>query len=507
MLTSKGLGIAETVVLDVKHDVAAEASPLVGALNSAACGLVPVTCENYMTLVPENTRNPEYVETMKELSTVLAENIRATFEQISVYGKGVANAITKEINCSDSGFGSQGVAMRHLMDRSEFNFVRVDHEFFSSLIYPVKEVNGTQAYNEISADSISKVKFASWADEDIIKWLDIDNKEINQLLLSPSADLRSALQGLGYADNLPFHYDYDTKSIDFTKPRLRQIERLFIQYVLLCKMVATEEPFEGITQGSLQDYRNHVSFLHGAYTHGMLRLKQVCSSLSAQPINIVELEPAAVVDAVVESTGTTFQIVKVKADIYYNKAGLEFCANSQLPLAELAVAYFHKRYVGLEPSTAASMVNNFEATKLYNQRLVNAINEILGKNRASVLKAVLMKAITAFLVTRPELVDQVTEGTGTTDVSGWVSKFIDDTECNHSLAWEIARKGITTADAVFASGIPAKFLGSLGCDDACKVLRLSVSMGDDSSDVVDRRKTLHKALIHILAEKTLRKGK
>lgn len=504
MLTLKQLALAETLAVDVKHDIVAHSSAIIAGANSTLGGVAPIDKSNYTVEIVKNSADGDHCNYVEEVSEVLAANMRQTFNQIGLYGKGITNAIVDAVAKCDAFTGDvRRSANDFLVSHFNLQFIRTDHPFFSSLLYPQRLPAVTMNFSSVGKDFLSKLRFTRWEDRKIIDWLGIDNQEINQLLMSPNINLPSALNGLAYPYSLPFVYDEKTNTIDFTQPRLNCAEEIFAQYIILSKMVSEDAPFEGLSGGSLEDYRTHISILHKAYTTALITLKKQMSGLASYPIRISELETPQVRDGYVLEGSKAFPIVRANLIVYYNKAGIDLCTAAKLNFTDVAMAYVYQKYVGLEPEAARTYLTNPTGAEDYNRKMINAVCDIIRSMSAVVCNKAIRQAIALFISEHEELLDIT--GKSPVEIGSFIDRLYKDDNWGERLIYQITDSKCTLADGVFKTNFPTMFLKSIGCIDAAAILTRTVSLGREQEVDKDKRENLHVAAIEHFADKLFTK--
>lgn len=492
MLNKATIAIAEMLAMNTTVDLQEVGSPIVKASGSLASGLIPLTNENYQEQLPLTTQSAEFTATMEELSSVLAENVRTTFNQISVYGKGLVNNIVNAFNESDAYIGdADRLAKNFLTGMLDLEFIRTDHPFFSSLLYPVKAPNLGLTFKQISADQFGKISFARWEAEQVIAWLGIDNQEINELLMSSRTDIGYALRDLSCAYELPFKFNDENKTYDFTSPLLSNIDKIFAQYIILCKMVSEDEPFEGLVSGGLNDYREHVTLLHAAYTTALIALKEQVKGLNSSPIRVVEKEPAVVRESVVIEGGKLFPRVRCKGIVYYNSVGMQKCIDAKVNFTDVAIAYLHRKYLTLEPTIANSYLSDPSSITDYMNNLCQNVQKVATEVVGKIYNKIIQDVLLDFLIAHPEINNQ--------DI---VKKEMSENNWGNDVVRAASMYKMGYGDALFDIRFPQKFLAVIGCKDAADILHRTVDL-DYRTDEVGKREVLHEVVIDHLVRKII----
>jgi len=505
MLNSKNLAIAEALAVSVPDaDVLANVSPVVVAMANNLEGVMPMEPENYMARIPElSATSPEYNVIADEVTTALAENLRVTFEQIRAYGRGISNALTHGLNSVESMISNPDrMAKNFLMDSLTLEFIRTDHPFYSSLFYPREAPKLALSLEKVSTDELNKVSFTRWEPNQIQSWLNIDNPEINELMMSANVDLTDALCSLGGGGwRLPFKYDEEHNTVDFTQPYMNQAETLFIQYILLSKMKAEDAPFEGLSAGGLEEYRAHIAFLHTAYQQALISLKNMVSGLVNYPIRIVEHGETVLREALPVEGSKMFKRVRAKATVFFNAAGLDMCLEKSMSFTDVAVAFFYRKYLTLEPSVASTYSSDVDAAQQYLSSLCEHVINIAREASSDIYNRVISQVIFKFLSDSPELSAQFAKDGNTAEIQMAVNRFLDKKNYGSSLFHALSNEKRSTEDAIFWIGLPVDFLGFIGCKDACSVMGMTIGLGNAGDCEVTRRENLHAAVIRHFVNK------
>lgn len=506
MLTSKQLALAETLAIKVECDVESKVSPVIGALNSSLGTVIPVTPDNYMKELPGvAASSPEYTVIAEEVATIMAENARNAFKQIGLYGKGVSAEICNAINKKDAFINNpQSMVKDFLTSYLTIDFVRTDHPFFSSLLYPTKTKPIGINLGAVQDSLLDKVKFAYWEPAKIIEWLGIDNPEIKEVLMNPDVNLGRELQALGQSYNLNFGYDNDRKTVDFNKPWLSCCNSIFAQYIILSKMISEDAPFEGLTGGSLEDYRNHVRLLHTAYTHALIELKKQANGLSMTPIRMVELTEITNRDASILEGSRTYPVLHGKVVVYYTSAGMDLCIAGKINFTDVVIGYLYQKYNNLEPKIAYSYLSVNPNLNEYLENLNYSVIAIIRDMTAAIYKDAISTAVRDFVITRPELLEVV--GETPAEVAKFVDKVMKEGEWGTTLYYQVTEYKHCLSDAVFGTGIISEFLKAIGCKDAASILRRTIDLAHHEDSEVNKRENLHVALIEHFTEKLFTRG-
>lgn len=499
MLTSKIIGIAEALAVDTNANVTEISSPVIKLAGSQLNGVLPLTAETYASRLPElaNT-SEEYKSTMNEVAGIVAENMRVTFDQIGTYAKGLANCISSQIDKQDLYLDdSKRLGANFLMGMLDLEFVRTDHPFFNSLLYPTKVPNTTMSFAQVSVGELNRLKIVRWDTARIVEWLSIDNKEINELLMSSNVDLPNAMYGLFNPWDCPFTIDEKTKTIDYTQPNLNYAELMFVQYIILGKMMADEVPFEGLISGGLEEYRGHITLLFSAYSQALINLKGIASTLVSVPLRIVEREQATVRPFPPIEGSKPYARVRAKAVMYYNAAGLDNCVEAKTTLSEVAAAYFQRKYVLLEPAEATAMVSNVSAAHDFLRRCADGVLSTALDSLNVIYSNLISQAVTDFIISRPELTSDADKEI----LESRIQEMLNDRNWGGALSHSRHTRGLCTKDAIFDTGLPAVFLKAIGCKDACAILENTIYLGRAEDGDLDRRAHLHEAVINHFVHK------
>lgn len=498
MINATNLAIAETLAVSTDKDIMPRLSPVVIALNDQLGGALPITSDNYRSVVTHNSAtNGDYLNTFDNVTDILSEKVRTIFDQIRAYGKPFAALLQDRLYpVFENDFC--GSLNSFLSDDLELEFVKTDHPFFSSLYYPTTKSNPSLTFSDYRKTDFPSVNFARWDSRKIIDWLDIDNPEIKKLLMSSNVDLTDALVSLSNFYSLPFATNYDNESIDFTQPRITRMDTIFVQYIFLAKMAKTEEPFEGLVAGSLEAYRGMVSTLFDAYTEALIELKSVATTLVDSPLRVVELNDGSIREVAPVAGVRPFKRVKAKANVFYNTTGVDMCVESKITMSEIVTAYFWTKYVGLNGAEARGYFADFSSARKGYNNIVNALNEVVGKERSIVLNDAIRKAIIHFVDHSPEL-DEVVKTVYAGSIDALLAKVLTS-NFGDTINYWVARENQGVAAAIEESGLVTCFLEGIGCKDAGQILREVGVHCHHTSTEVDQRKTLHVAVINYLVK-------
>lgn len=499
MVTTKTLSIAEAIAANYDKSLNGYTSAIVTVLNNTSGGALPLTAENYRHEVPKNTReNPEYLTVMEESSTILAEKIRCIFDQISIYGKGLTRHLVNVIEREESAAASDRAIAEFLSGGIEFSFIKVDHPFFSSPMYPTEAPKTSMDFNGVSNLSFKKVSFPNMESRDILAWINTPNKEIGELLLSPSVDLSSVLSCLSRPYNIGVKYDYDKESIDFTQPNFSDHEKLFAAYIMVSKMYASEEPLSGVS-GSLADYRELITLLYFGLTIALVQLKAIAAHQSSVPIRVTEIKPATVMNSPVVEGGEMYPRVRGKVAVHFNTVGAEMCISNKTTLSDVATAYLYARYVTIKGDEAHHLLSDVtRAVGVYSDQrheIRRRINERAGKIYCGYLRA----GLSEFLREHPELEPYL----GEEGITGFANNLIVE-HYGEDIARGISSKNRQPLEnIIMGSGFLHKFLCRIDCADAAWILDRTRHEVSDSASTVEKRQALTVTIYRYLARMLL----
>lgn len=327
-------------------DLHERASDIIKGLNETTAAAAAYTEENIAVNLPAFTSsNPEHTEAMDATTDIIASRIRAGLETISKRVKPVLKAVEMEIsnqldanNVVDTIFGAVRVEA-----------VNIEPAFLKSPFFPKAAPATFVDINTVKTSDLLRGAYPQMTGEELVELIAVNVPELATFYSNPSEVKRV------YDSLFVEKYYYDVVSAGAIQDgvininagdnfRFGNFRPMVIASLILNRLVAMEDPLDGITGVSLDDYRASLIITRDLLSTLLFRFGQIWETRAAA--GVVILDEGVQLG---KKLGNT-QLLEGTLTVGYNRAVLEMFADAEsLSLSEFAVGYCYAKARGYRP--------------------------------------------------------------------------------------------------------------------------------------------------------------
>lgn len=326
-------------------DLNENASDVIKGLNATTASINGFTEDNIAVELPDYTRLvDEHTFFMDEATTIIAERIRAALSTISKTVKPILKDVEARIinkldpsNVVESIFSYVNVEM-----------VNIEPSFLNSRFYPGEIPANFEGIPSVRLDQLLSGTWPQLSAEELTELVYVDVPEVRTFLNNPT-EIKEVYDTLFLRKNW---YDiFDGNSIsdgvanigNHDNYKFTSFRKLVIGSMLLNKLVANDDPLEGVTGVSLSDYRASLRVTRDLFNTLLFIFKQVWEQRAAAGVVIISDGVKVVTTDYGNLQGKP--VLQGKLVIGYNNAVLEmFASSGELSLSEYAVGYVYAKY-------------------------------------------------------------------------------------------------------------------------------------------------------------------
>lgn len=499
MITKSSLSIAEAIAVAVNTDTPVHAKPLVAGLNEVSYSSVQYDDNFRSELLAVTSEDPTHTAVLDATSTKVAEAVRDALDSIGVYGVAFGKSIADAVGLSYTRKSLQMLSYSLL----EHKFINVDDPFFDSPIFPTEVKNKAFDFKSIKLDALKRLEFNYPGNKEILDYVNSEHPDVKEILNDTEYELTAAsalLLDLGEIQNA-FTYLADG-SVDFTKVKSLEINRLMKAYVIATKMYVSDEPAPWVVKGNLGDYREHVNMMFNGLTHYLINLKEVVGFYKARPVTISELNQVMLANHTVAEYAES-KFLKGKVVVYYTDKALE----TGVSLSELVLAYFWAK-LNNKPVGSDVLLTKPDEVKRLAEGYYESIDLQLKARAKASFVALANTAGVKFIMERELVLDRckdlMPEGAL---VAEWLrDKLCDEYErAYHSVCDSVdtdrpeqANQPSPMLTGILASTLVPSFLRVIGCNMAASIVSHTYVNKEVALTPQEQREALHEALIKVL---------
>lgn len=333
LATEKGINLHE------------KTSDIIKGLNETTASVVSFTEDNIAVDLPAYTSAViDHTEVMDATTTIVADKIRGALGTIS---KVIKPIITKAESQLRSCVSAEN-AVERIMRSANIDMVNVEPAFLDSFFYPKEAAGVFRDATSIRLSDLLKGSYPSMTGPELIDLISLDVPDVQPFLTSPEEVKRI------YESIFVEKYFYEIFNIDAVKDgvaaigsplnyRFSSFRTMVITSMILNKLTAMEDPLDGVTGISLDEYRTSVRMTRDLLNTMLWHFKNIWQQRARAGIVIVdnELKYAPSPDDI---TGK-LPVIQGRICVGYNNAVLEMFANSdELSLSEYVLGYVYARF-------------------------------------------------------------------------------------------------------------------------------------------------------------------
>lgn len=338
LATEKGLDLHE------------KASDIIKGLDETTASIVSFTPDNIATELPDYTAIvPVHSEVMEVSSTIVADTIRSALYTISKTVKPLLVQAEERIRNQLSA----QTAVEAIMDAVNIEMVNIEPEFLNSPFYPSSVAATMEGIDTIALTDLMKGSYPRLSGSELVDYIAVDVPDLMQFFSNPS-EVERVYDTLfidknfytifrGGSINNGFANINNVSNFDFGSFRT-----LVIATLLLNKFVSLDDPIDGLTGVSLEDYRTSLILSRDLFKTLLYRFKQVWNERAAAGIVILTNTTADTPSVVNNDIGVD-NLLGGSVTVGYNRAVLEMFANSdELALSEYVLGFLYAKRRGYQ---------------------------------------------------------------------------------------------------------------------------------------------------------------
>jgi len=333
LATEKGINLHE------------KTSDIIKGLNETTAAIVSFTEENIAVDLPAYTSAViDHTEVMDATTTIVADKVRGALQTISKVIKPIIVKAEAQLRSCVSAEN----AVERIMRAATIEMVNIEPAFLNSFFYPKEAAGIFRDATVIRLESLLKGSYPSMSGADLVELISLDVPDVQPFLSSPDEIKRV------YDSLFVEKYFYEVFNIDAVKDgvaaissplnyRFSSFRTMVIASMILNKLSAMEDPLDGVSGISLDDYRTSVRMTRDLFNTMLWHFKNIWEQRARAGIVIVDnqLQYAPSPDDI---TGKT-PVIQGRISVGYNNAVLEMFANSdELSLSEYVLGYAYARF-------------------------------------------------------------------------------------------------------------------------------------------------------------------
>lgn len=335
LATEKGIDLHENV------------SDVIKGLNECTSNIRGFTEDNIAVDLPDYTKAvDEHTVIMEEVTTVIADRVRSALNTISKTVKPILKRVeTRLIEAIDPGNVSE-----HIFNYVDVQMVNVEPSFFSSPFYPQEIPANFAGVPTVRLDQLIQGIYPEMSGEDLVEMIAVNVDELRGFFSDPSEVKRvydtffvgkhwfELFHGSAVSQgsvNLGAYENYAFKSF---RP-------LVIGSLILNKLASMDDPLEGVTGVSLEDYRTSLRLTRDLFSTMMVKFKHIWEQRAAAGVVIITDGAKLAPSEYGLLSGTP--VIQGSLMIGYNNAVLQmFADKEEMSLSEFAVGYLYAKLTG-----------------------------------------------------------------------------------------------------------------------------------------------------------------
>lgn len=330
-------------------DLSEEVGDVIKGLNATTASINGFTEDNIAVELPDFTRIvDDHTFFMDESTTIIAEHIRNALDTISTTVKPILKCIEDKLkseldpsNVAESVFSYLNVEM-----------VNVEPAFLNSHFYPTSMPATFEGQGTVKLTDLIRGTYPQKSAEELSELVAVNVPEIAAFLNNPQ-EIKSVYDTLFVEKN--WYEIFDGGAIregvatvrDVANYKFGSFRTLVIASLLLNKLVATEDPIEGVSGVGLSDYRASLRLTRDMLDSMLYMFKVVWNDRAAAGIVVISDNVKYQVPEYGNMKGC--ETLTGSLTIGYNNAVLEmFASTEQMSLSEFAVGFLYAKQRGYQ---------------------------------------------------------------------------------------------------------------------------------------------------------------
>lgn len=334
---------------------------IVKGLNETTVSIDGFTKDNIAVDLPEYTALVEdHTEVMEVVTDSLAASIRAALEGISLYVKPMLGEIEREIKRSID----PSSALDFIFNKIRIKTVNIEPEVFNSPFYPSKFPAGWDINSTVNSDDMIKGFWPDISKDKLYDFIHVDVKS-----LSPFFESKDEIHDVYveyFVEKTIFNFFDGQGTVKFSNLEnvsFLKFKRLMILSLMVNRFLAEDDPIEGVSNISLEDYRTVLSVTKNALECSLFMFKQIWEVKAKSGIAIISQDTK-----IIEEPDLPFGFLTGEIVVGYNNTILKmFAEQESLSFSEFIVGWAYAK-------ARDYAVNDFITNK---ETIVSAFQEYL----------------------------------------------------------------------------------------------------------------------------------
>lgn len=333
MATEKGLDLHEM------------SSDIIKGLNETTASIVSFTEDNIATELPDYTAVvKDHTEVMDATTTIVADTIRGSLYTISKMIKPILTETEKRLRDAISADS----AVETILSNIQLEMINIEPAFLNSFFYPQEPAASFQGIESIRLSDLLQGAYPRMTGTELVDLISLDVPDLQPFFSNP-AEVESVYNALFVDKYFYGIFNPDVVSNGVAKIasplnyRFSSFRTLVIGTLILNKLTSMDDPIDGVTGVSLDEYRTSLRVTRDLFTTMLWHFKQIWEQRASAGIVIIDngLQYQPTRDGV---TGN-LAIIQGPLTIGYNNAILNMFADSdQLSLSEYVMGFVYAKF-------------------------------------------------------------------------------------------------------------------------------------------------------------------
>ncbi|QZA70739.1 hypothetical protein AH04_266 [Erwinia phage AH04] len=326
-------------------DLHEAASDIIKGLDETTSNIVSFTPDNIAVELPDYTGLvPEHTEVMDAATTMVADAIRGALYVISQNVKPILSEVEQRLRDSISADS----AVETILSNVQLEMVNVEPAFLNSYFYPTEPAPAFRDIQTVRMSDLLQGSYPRMSGAELVDLIAVDVPDLQPFFMDPAEVERV------YSSLFVEKYFYSVFSpnavsngvANITSPlnyRFDSFRSLVIGTLILNKLTSMDDPIDGVTGISLEDYRVSLRVTRDLFGTMLWHFKQIWEQRAAAGIVVIDngLQYKPLSDS---STGD-LPVIKGPLVIGYNNAILTMFADSdQLSLSEYVLGFVYAKF-------------------------------------------------------------------------------------------------------------------------------------------------------------------
>lgn len=331
-------------------DLHENVSDVIKGLNETTASVQSFTPDNIAVDLPDYTGHiVEHTEAAEVSSTIIADRIRNSLEAISKYVKPALKEATNNISWALSGRN----ATEFIFSNLRVNMVNIEPEIFRTSFFPKQKAEMFTTNSKINVKSLLTGSYPSMTGEQLRDLIYVDIPVLQPFFsdLSLIKDVYDSIFVEKYWYNL---FDYnsikedlldvlDTRNYSFTN-----LPKLVIVTLLVNRLSAMDDPLQGVTGVSLEQYRLGIKMAKETFNTILFLHKDVWERRATAGIVVMEDSVEFTTDKKDDDFLGDVAMLRGELTIGYNNAILQmFADGDSISLSEYVIGFVYCSKTGI----------------------------------------------------------------------------------------------------------------------------------------------------------------